>query len=285
MDRRYAQAAGLVMTGPAAFLTALVVLAPFTWVVLQAFVQKKTGAVGLANFQWLLGPAFVPAFVNTLVISIGSVVIEVLVAVPLALLLNQRLIGRGAMRALVTLPWAVPTIAVATAFLWLGNTNYGVINQVGPRHGHLRRADGVPGRAGRGHAHGHRGPRLEGAAARVPHRARIAPVPAQRDHRGGTGGRRREPRGVQPRDPAPHHACHRTRRGAVRGSTTSPSSTSRSCSRAAAHRGPRRPCRCCSTTRRSGRSTRAVRRPWGSSSSWPGWSRWPWSSGLSRRSR
>lgn len=119
------------MTGPAAFLTIVVVLAPFTYVVLQSFVVKKTGDVGLGNFQWLLGPAFVPAFVNTLVISLGSVLIEVVVAVALALLLDQRVVGRGIMRSLVTLPWAVPTIAVATAFLWLGNTNYGIINQLG----------------------------------------------------------------------------------------------------------------------------------------------------------
>lgn len=131
MNRRFVQTAGLVMTGPAVFLTSLIVLAPFTYVVLQGFVQKKTGAIGLVNFQWLLGPAFIPAFVNTLVISVGSVILEILVAVPLALLLDQRLVGRGVMRSMVTLPWAVPTIAVATAFLWLGNTNYGLINQIG----------------------------------------------------------------------------------------------------------------------------------------------------------
>lgn len=119
------------MVGPAAFLTASVVLAPFSYVIYQSFLQKKTGAVGLFNFQWLTGPAFLPAFSNTLVISIGSVLIEILVAVPLALLLNRQLLGRGVMRSLVTLPWAIPTIAVSTAFLWLGGTNYGVINQLG----------------------------------------------------------------------------------------------------------------------------------------------------------
>jgi multiple sugar transport system permease protein len=119
------------MVGPAAFLTATVVLAPFSYVIYQSFIQKKTGAVGLFNFQWLIGPAFIPAFSNTLVISISSVLIEILVAVPLALLLNRPLIGRGVLRSLVTLPWAIPTIAVSTAFLWLSGTNYGVINQVG----------------------------------------------------------------------------------------------------------------------------------------------------------
>jgi multiple sugar transport system permease protein len=119
------------MVGPAVFLTAVVVLAPFTYILFQSLISKKTGDIGLANFQWLGSPAFMPAFINTLVISIGSVLVEVLVAVPLALMLNQPLAGRGMLRALVTLPWAVPTITVATAFLWLADTNYGIINQVG----------------------------------------------------------------------------------------------------------------------------------------------------------
>ena len=45
---------------------------------------------------------------------------------------------RGLWRALITLPWAVPTIAVAGAFLWLCNPHYGVINQVGLEIGLLK---------------------------------------------------------------------------------------------------------------------------------------------------
>src|SRR5436190_24317670 len=104
------------MVGPAAFLIAVVVLAPFVYVIVQAFVQKKAHGLGLANLQWLTGPAFAPAFWNTLTIALGSVVIELVVAVPLAILLNTRVVGRGLLRALVTLPWAIPTIAVTTAF-------------------------------------------------------------------------------------------------------------------------------------------------------------------------
>lgn len=119
------------MVGPAVFLTSTVVLAPFVYVVFQSFVAKGSGAIGPANFLWLAGPAFLPAFWNSTLISVGSVLIEILLAVPLALLLNQPLAGRAVMRSVVTLPWAIPTIAVATGFLWLGNTNYGLFNQVG----------------------------------------------------------------------------------------------------------------------------------------------------------
>jgi multiple sugar transport system permease protein len=119
------------MVGPAVFLTAIVVLAPFAWVVIQTFTEKGSGAFGLANLRWLTGPAFLPALWNSALISVGSVLIEVVVAVPLALLLDRPLAGRAFLRSIVTIPWAIPTVAVATGFLWLGNTNYGLFNQVG----------------------------------------------------------------------------------------------------------------------------------------------------------
>jgi len=129
--RTYFQAAGLAMVGPAVFLTATVVLAPFVWVVAQSFIEKGSGTLGLANFAWLTGPAFLPALWNSLLISVGSVLVEVMLAVPLALLLNRPLAGRAFLRSIVTIPWAIPTVAVATGFLWLGNTNYGLFNQIG----------------------------------------------------------------------------------------------------------------------------------------------------------
>ncbi len=48
-SRSYFQAAGLALVGPAVFLTATVVLAPFVWVVVQSLIEKDSGAFGLAN--------------------------------------------------------------------------------------------------------------------------------------------------------------------------------------------------------------------------------------------
>jgi multiple sugar transport system permease protein len=126
----YSQLAGAVLVAPAAFLMSLVVVAPFVYVFWQSFFEKRGSTIGLGNFRWLLGPGFAPSLVATLEIGIGSVVLEVAAAVPLALLLNQPLPWRGVMRSLVTLPWALPTIAVATAFSWLANTNYGLFDQL-----------------------------------------------------------------------------------------------------------------------------------------------------------
>src|ERR1700681_139064 len=126
----YLQIAGLVMSAPAIILLCLLILGPFVVVVVQSLIGKGGSAITLANYRWLFGQDFAPALGRTLFIGIGSVALEVLAAIPLALLLNQRIPGRGFLRAFVTLPWAVPTIAVATAFLWLADPEYGIFNQV-----------------------------------------------------------------------------------------------------------------------------------------------------------
>jgi multiple sugar transport system permease protein len=134
----YAQLVGAVLVAPAAFLMSLVVIAPFVYVLWASLFEKRSGAIGLGNFRFLLGPGFLPSLVATLEIGLGSVILEVAAAIPLALLLNQKLRGRGLMRSLVTLPWALPTIAVATAFSWLANTNYGLFDQLGMASGLLK---------------------------------------------------------------------------------------------------------------------------------------------------
>jgi multiple sugar transport system permease protein len=126
----YAGLAGLLMTIPAVMLALMVVIGPFVSVIWTSLADTPSG-FSLENYERFLEPDAALAIWRTLVIGAGSVMLEVAVALPLALLLNSRLPGRGAMRALVTLPWAIPTIAAATAFVWLADTNYGLFNQLG----------------------------------------------------------------------------------------------------------------------------------------------------------
>jgi multiple sugar transport system permease protein len=84
-----------------------------------------------------VGADFWPTLEHGLVIGGVSTALEIAVAVPLALLLNARIPLRGLLRGLVTLPWAVPTIAVSSAFLWLADPFYGLFDQLGTATGVL----------------------------------------------------------------------------------------------------------------------------------------------------
>jgi multiple sugar transport system permease protein len=113
---------------PGAALLLLLVIVPFGLVIVQSL--QSEGAWTYANYQWLLNSEAAEATVTTCIIALGSVGLSLAVAIPLALGLDRKFRGSGVLRALVTTPWAVPTIGVMTAFLWLTNTNYGLFNQV-----------------------------------------------------------------------------------------------------------------------------------------------------------
>src|SRR5438445_5260010 len=79
--------------------------------------SENCGFVGLENFRYFLtDPAFLTALRNTLVL-VGSVLaITILFGTPLALLLDQQVVGRSIVRLMVIAPFFVmPTVS---ALVW-----------------------------------------------------------------------------------------------------------------------------------------------------------------------
>jgi multiple sugar transport system permease protein len=87
--------------------------------------------IGLENYLSLTSDAlFWTAMVNTLYFAVVSVVLGTVVALLLALALNQRLRFLGIYRTLFFLPAVTALIAVAMVWRWLYDTEYGLINWV-----------------------------------------------------------------------------------------------------------------------------------------------------------
>ncbi len=59
-----------------------------------------------------------------------SVILELILAIFIALILDQRWRGRGLVRALTLLPWALPTTVMALGWRWIFNSPYGPIEQL-----------------------------------------------------------------------------------------------------------------------------------------------------------
>ena len=59
-----------------------------------------------------------------------SVGVELVLALAIALLLDQRWRGRGVVRALALLPWALPTTMMALGWRWIFNTPYGPVERL-----------------------------------------------------------------------------------------------------------------------------------------------------------
>jgi multiple sugar transport system permease protein len=92
---------------------------------------RPTGGeyVGLDNYGSLLGSgAFLGSVWTTLIYSFFSVIGAVFFGTVAALVLNRAFPGRTLARAVIVLPWAVPTVAVVLVFRWIFNDSSGVAN-------------------------------------------------------------------------------------------------------------------------------------------------------------
>lgn len=90
--------------------------------------------VGLENFwnsAWgglLADPAWWQAVRNTLFFTFVSVGIETVLGIIFALVLDRAFPGRGLVRALVLIPWAIPTVVSAKIWAWMLQDQFGVVN-------------------------------------------------------------------------------------------------------------------------------------------------------------
>ena len=86
--------------------------------------------VGFENYADLVTD---PALRETLTVTglyvVVCVAASVVLGLAVALLLDRPFRGRGIARALVTVPWAAPPVAVALIFTWIFNAQYGIFNR------------------------------------------------------------------------------------------------------------------------------------------------------------
>lgn len=120
-ERRHAYA----MVAPAVVLLASVSLLPVlaaVWLSLQRWILVfgERRFAGLENYRYLLSDdRFLSAFGHTASFTLVAVTIELALAIPIALVLDAPLRGRSLLRALVLLPWAIPTAVAAKLWAWL----------------------------------------------------------------------------------------------------------------------------------------------------------------------
>ncbi len=85
--------------------------------------------VGLDNYRELFRSSdFIHAIWITTIYTLACVALALGIGLGAAILMDSPFVGRGVARALVTLPWAAPPVAVALIFTWIYNAQYGVFN-------------------------------------------------------------------------------------------------------------------------------------------------------------
>ena len=98
-----------------------------------SFTDAKIGRpgkfVGLENYEWLWGDTkFRDSVFNTLFYTIVASVIKFGVGLYLALLLNNNMPFKALIRALILIPFIVPTVLSAIAFWWIFDPTFSIIS-------------------------------------------------------------------------------------------------------------------------------------------------------------
>lgn len=125
-----------ILLAPALLIIAVVTIYPLIhsfWISLHAWnlMKPKEGHpfVGLNNYiATLTDPIFLDSLRITLIFTIAAVVIEISLAMGISLILNRKFIGRGFVRMLALLPWAVPAVVNGIMWKWILNPSYGSLN-------------------------------------------------------------------------------------------------------------------------------------------------------------
>ena len=126
---------GLAFLLPAAVIMLVFLTYPLglgTWL---GFTDAKVGRsgvfIGLENFQYLWGDQVTRlALFNTIFYTVVASVIKFALGLWLALLLNKHLPFKSFIRAIVLLPFIVPTALSALAFWWIYDSQFSVISWV-----------------------------------------------------------------------------------------------------------------------------------------------------------
>lgn len=128
-------ALGWILTLPALLAILGIVLIPVIQSLIQSFQQydlsrpQSNGFIGLLNYINLLSDArYLNSLFVTFRFSFISVIFELILGIGIALVLNKNFVGRGFVRGLMILPWAMPSIVNAAMWKWIYNADYGVLN-------------------------------------------------------------------------------------------------------------------------------------------------------------
>jgi len=104
------------------------------WAGLSNYWYTTDEGIGLGVLQ---SPEWWRAVGNTLRFTVSSVILETLLGLGLALVINSKIRGKGMLRTAILVPWAIPTVVSAQMWNWMYNDSFGILSDWGQKLGIL----------------------------------------------------------------------------------------------------------------------------------------------------
>jgi multiple sugar transport system permease protein len=121
---------------PALVLFSIMIVVPIVWTIAASFhtisaFSPEWTFVGVENYLSILqDPTFGTVLGRSIYFAGGSVLLQLVVGTGIALLINRSFTMKSIVRAVVMLPYLIPTAIVAYLALWMLNSQWGIINQL-----------------------------------------------------------------------------------------------------------------------------------------------------------
>ena len=126
-----------LLLAPTLAVVAFVALYPLLQTIWQSFTDARLASgrepqfVGLRNYERLIGDqTFLNSIGVTVQFTVLTIIFEFILGLIIAMVINSNFRGRGAMRAAMLVPWAIPTVISAQMWKWMYHDVYGVINDL-----------------------------------------------------------------------------------------------------------------------------------------------------------
>jgi multiple sugar transport system permease protein len=133
------------MVSPSLILIAVVAAYPIgyaIWLSLNEYSVRTPGLsrwAGLRNYETALSAeSFQSAIVNTMIFTVGSVTLELFLGIAMAMAMHNAFKGKGLLRTVVLIPWAVLTVVTAITWQTIFEPQLGFVNT-------MLRGIGLPG--------------------------------------------------------------------------------------------------------------------------------------------
>ncbi len=126
---------GYLLVAPVVIIVVGFLAYPFFLAIWLSLTDKVIGGqpnfIGLKNYATIAqNGIYQQAVRNTLIFVAGSIAMKLPIGFLLAILLNEKIRFRKMFRSAVLLPWIVPTVLSAMAWLWMFNPNFSVLNWI-----------------------------------------------------------------------------------------------------------------------------------------------------------
>jgi multiple sugar transport system permease protein len=114
-------------------LLAFIIGGPLIYAVMLSFYSARSFMsepewVGLSNYiKVLQDPLFWNSLTNGLTIALSSIVLQVVLGVGIAMVLNKRFVGQTIARSIAILPYVLPTVVACLVAQWILEPNYGLV--------------------------------------------------------------------------------------------------------------------------------------------------------------